>query len=90
MVFIYNKNVKARQQRKVKQMTTSQKLRRAKELVAQEQDGSTYLQSVCTLKELDDLFTKTRSRDVKDIIQDAITLRKHFNEMKRRKYSVSL
>lgn len=71
-------------------MTTAQKLRKAKELVAQEEDGSTYLQSVCTVKELKQILSTTRSLEVKDIIQDAITIREYHNEVKRKKYSVQV
>lgn len=71
-------------------MTTAQKVRKAKELVQSEQDGSTYLQKVCTVKELKNILSHTRSSEVKDIINDAITIRKHNNEMKRRIYDVSL
>ena len=71
-------------------MTTSQKISKAKELVANEQDGSTYLQSVCTVKELKEALNHTRRLDVKEIIRDAITIREHNNEMKRSKANVPL
>lgn len=90
VIFIYNENVKKEQQRKDRTMTTSQKVRRAKELVLNEEDGSTYLQSVCTVKELKEVLAHTRRSDVKEIIQDAITIRQHNNEMKRRRLYVPL
>lgn len=89
-VYVYNKNVINKEARKAKQMTTAQKVRRAKELVQSEQDGSTYLQSVCTVKELKEVLSHTRNTLVKDIIQDAITIRQHNNEMKRRNLYVPL
>ena len=64
-------------------MTTAQKIRKARELVAEEQDGSTYLQSVCTVRELKEALSHTRRKDVQEIIRDAITIRQHNNEMKR-------
>ena len=89
-VYVYNKNVINKTARKAKHMTTAQKVRRAKELVQSEQDGSTYLQTVCTVKELKDVLSHTRNALVKDIIQDAITIRQHNNEMKRRNLYVPL
>lgn len=71
-------------------MTIAQKIRKAKELVADEQDGSTYLQSVCTVKELKEALSHTRKKDVQEIIRDAITIREHNNEMKRNKLYVPL
>lgn len=64
-------------------MTITQKIRKAKELVQNEEDGSTYLQSVCTVKEMKEVLSHTRKREVKEIIQDAITIREHNNQMKR-------
>ena len=69
-------------------MTTSQKIRKAKELVLDEQDGSNYLQRVCTVRELREALTHTRKSDVKEIIQDAITIKQHNN--KRSVTNVSL
>lgn len=75
---------------RIKAMTTAQKIRKAKELVAEEQDGSTYLQSICTVKELKVALSHTRKPDVQEIIRDAITIREHNNEMKRRNLYVPL
>jgi len=71
-------------------MTTAQKIRKARELVQVEQDGSTYLQSVCTVKELKDALDHTRRKDVEEIIRDAITIREHNNLMKRSNLYVPL
>ena len=71
-------------------MTTAQKISRAKELVADEQDGSTYLQGICTVKELKVALSHTRRKDVQEIIKDAISIREHNNEMKRTRGNVSL
>lgn len=90
IVYVYNENVINKSDKKGKTMTTAQKVRRAKELVQSEQDGSTYLQTVCTVKELKEVLSHTRNALVKDIIQDAITIRQHNNEMKRRKLYVPL
>lgn len=71
-------------------MTTAQKIRKAKELVQNEQDGSTYLQSVCTVKELTEALSHTRRKDVKELIGDAISIRKYNNQVKRKSLDVSL
>lgn len=71
-------------------MSTAQKIRHAKELVEEEQDGSTYLQSVCTIKEMKDALAHTRKKDVQEIIQDAITIRQHNNQMQRENLYVPL
>lgn len=71
-------------------MTTAQKIRKARELVAEEQDGSTYLQSVCTVRELKEALSHTRRKDVQEIIRDAITIRQHNNEMKRSNLGVPI
>ena len=87
-ISLYNENVKGSE--RIKAMTTAQKISKAKELVQSELDGSTYLQSVCTVKELKNALNHTRLKDVKEIIQDAITIREHNNEMKRRNLYVPL
>jgi hypothetical protein len=71
-------------------MTTAQKIRRAKELVEDEQDGSTYLQSVCTIKEMKEALSHTRRKDMQEIIKDAISIREHNNEMKRSNLGVPI
>lgn len=71
-------------------MTTAQKIRKARELVLNEEDGSDYLQRVCTVKELKEALARTRRIDVKDTIRDAITIREYNNSMKRKESNVAL
>jgi len=71
-------------------MTTAQKIRKARELVQNEEDGSIYLQSVCTVKELKEALAKTKSKEAKETIQDAITIREYNNLMKRKESNVAL
>lgn len=63
-------------------MTLAQKIRKAKELVQQEQDGSTYLQSVCGIRELNKALREAKRNNVKQIINDAIII-KRYNSTKR-------
>lgn len=60
-------------------MSIKQKIKKAVELVELEEDGSTYLQTICTLKELNQALASTNRRAVKEIIQDAIAIRKFNN-----------
>jgi hypothetical protein len=71
-------------------MTTAQKIRKARELVQNEEDGSIYLQSVCTVKELKEALAKTKNKEAKETIQDAITIREYNNLMKRKESNVAL
>lgn len=71
-------------------MTTAQKIRKARELVQNEEDGSIYLQSVCTVKELREALSRTRNPEARETIQDAITIREYNNLMKRKEQNVAL
>lgn len=76
--------MKARAVRKDKLMTTAQKIRKAMELVQNEEDGSIFLQKVCTVKELREALVRTRRTDIKETINDAIAIREYNNQLKRK------
>ena len=71
-------------------MTTRQKVRRAKELVENEEDGSTYLQEVCTIKEMKDFLSTVKNKQIREIIEDAISIREHNNQMRKGQFGVSV
>lgn len=75
---------------KDKQMTTAQKVQKARELYSLEEDASTYLQSVCSMKELKSILATTNRKVTIDIVQDAIVIKKYNNSLYDKRTYVSL
>lgn len=63
-------------------MTTSQKIKKAVEMVQVEKDGCTYLQLVCGIKELVGALETATDDDVMEVIRDAITLKRYKSSSK--------